>query len=54
MKFRVIYMGTPSFASEVLSFLVKQDAIDIVGVTQPDRLVGRKKNWSIPRLSRRR
>ncbi|NLC41442.1 MAG: methionyl-tRNA formyltransferase [Erysipelothrix sp.] len=44
MKFRVIYMGTPSFASEVLSFLVKQAAIDIVGVvTQPDRLVGRKK-----------
>lgn len=44
MKSRIIYMGTPDFAQEILRHLLAFEDIEIVGVvTQPDRFVGRKK-----------
>lgn len=44
MTYRIIYMGTPFFASEVLKTLLTINEIEIVGVvTQPDRKIGRKK-----------
>lgn len=43
MKKKIVFMGTPFFASEVLKSLVSNDDIEIVAVvTQPDRKVGRK------------
>jgi len=45
----VIFMGTPDYASEILSALVKDDAINVVAVyTQPDKPVGRKKVMTPP------
>jgi methionyl-tRNA formyltransferase len=39
---RVVFMGTPDFAAEALSTLLKFDAADVIGVyTQPDRPCGR-------------
>ena len=39
---RVVFMGTPDFAAEALSVLLKFDAADVVAVyTQPDRPCGR-------------
>ncbi|BDQ34095.1 methionyl-tRNA formyltransferase [Pseudodesulfovibrio portus] len=39
---RVVFMGTPDFAAEALTILLKFDAADVVGVyTQPDRPCGR-------------
>ncbi|WP_338668586.1 methionyl-tRNA formyltransferase [Pseudodesulfovibrio methanolicus] len=39
---RVVFMGTPDFAAEALSILLKFDAAHVVGVyTQPDRPCGR-------------
>ncbi|WP_319582915.1 methionyl-tRNA formyltransferase [uncultured Pseudodesulfovibrio sp.] len=39
---RVVFMGTPDFAAEALSTLLKFDAADVVAVyTQPDRPCGR-------------
>lgn len=44
MKFSVIFMGTPYFASEVLDHLIKREDLDVKAVvTQPDRVVGRKR-----------
>lgn len=41
---KVIFMGTPQFAVEVLAGLIKEADIEIVAVvTQPDRPVGRKR-----------
>ena len=38
----VVFMGTPDFAVPVLEMLIKN--VNVVGVvTQPDKLVGRKK-----------
>lgn len=43
MKDRIIFMGTPDFASFILERLVEQK-VNIIGVvTQPDKAVGRKK-----------
>jgi len=40
---RVIFMGTPPYADEILKTLLLQDDIEIAGVyTQPDKPVGRK------------
>lgn len=39
---RVLFMGTPEYATEILKALVRADDIEIVGVyTQPDKPVGR-------------
>ncbi len=43
MKYKVIYMGTPHFAKEILEELLSIEALDIVCVvTQSDKKVGRK------------
>ena len=44
MKKRIVFMGTPDYAKDILKTLVQNNQYDIVAVfTQPDRLVGRKK-----------
>lgn len=41
---RVVFMGTPSYADEILKKLISQNDIEIVAVyTQPDKPVGRKR-----------
>ena len=41
---RIVFLGTPEFAGEVLKGLIESKQYDIVGVvTQPDKIVGRKK-----------
>ena len=45
----VIFMGTPDYASEILSALVTDSEINVVAVyTQPDKPVGRKKVMTPP------
>lgn len=45
----VIFMGTPDYASEILTALVADDEINVVAVyTQPDKPVGRKKVMTPP------
>ncbi len=45
----VIFMGTPDYASEILSALVADNEINVVAVyTQPDKPVGRKKVMTPP------
>ncbi len=45
----VIFMGTPDYASEILSALVADKEINVVAVyTQPDKPVGRKKVMTPP------
>ena len=40
---RVIFMGTPDYAAEILEALIVADDVDVVAVyTQPDKPVGRK------------
>ncbi len=40
---RVIFMGTPDYAAEILEALIAADDVDVVAVyTQPDKPVGRK------------
>ncbi|MBN2815045.1 MAG: methionyl-tRNA formyltransferase [Campylobacterales bacterium] len=40
----VVFMGTPEYASEILSGLIAEPTINVVAVyTQPDKPVGRKK-----------
>ena len=46
---KVIFMGTPDYASEILSALVADEEINVVAVyTQPDKPVGRKKVMTPP------
>jgi methionyl-tRNA formyltransferase len=48
MNERIVFMGTASFSKEVLEMLIENN-YNIVGVvTQPDRLVGRKKVLTMP------
>ncbi len=43
MKKKVVFMGTPIFAAEILETLVQLEYIEVVGVvSQPDKKVGRK------------
>ncbi|MDQ1298896.1 MAG: methionyl-tRNA formyltransferase [Campylobacterota bacterium] len=40
---RIIFMGTPEYAADILETLIKESAVEIVAVyTQPDKPVGRK------------
>ena len=41
MKPKVIFMGTPDFAVNILDVLIKNTDVVLV-VTQPDKVVGRK------------
>jgi methionyl-tRNA formyltransferase len=46
---KVIFMGTPDYASRILERLIATDGIDIVAAyTQPDKPVGRKKVTTPP------
>jgi len=46
---KIIFMGTPDYAKEILKTLVKTDNMDVVAVyTQPDKPVGRKKIMTPP------
>ncbi len=46
---KIVYMGTPRYAEEILSTLIEAEDIDVTLVlTQPDRPVGRKKVLTPP------
>jgi methionyl-tRNA formyltransferase len=46
---KVIFMGTPDYADEILKALIEDDDIEVVAVyTQPDKPVGRKKVLTAP------
>jgi len=49
MKHKIVYMGTPHYAREILESLIQADDMDVMLVlTQPDRPVGRKKILTPP------
>ncbi|AKF24500.1 methionyl-tRNA formyltransferase [Sulfurovum lithotrophicum] len=49
MKYKIVYMGTPHYAREILKTLIDAEDMDVVLVlTQPDRPVGRKKVMTPP------
>ncbi len=46
---RIVYMGTPNYAKEILDKLIKADDMEVVLVlTQPDKPVGRKRVLTPP------
>lgn len=46
---RIIYMGTPTYAKEILASIIKTNRYEVALVlTQPDRPVGRKKTLTPP------
>lgn len=46
---KIIFMGTPEYASEILKTIIKQDNMEVVAVfTQEDKPVGRKKILTPP------
>lgn len=47
MTCRAIFMGTPDFAVPTLEVLVEL-GFDVLVVTQPDKKVGRKREWTAP------
>ena len=48
-KTKIVYMGTPHYAREILASLIEADDMEVVLVlTQPDRPVGRKKVLTPP------
>jgi len=49
MKKKIVYMGTPHYAEEILRTLIEADDMDVgLVLTQPDRPVGRKKVMTPP------
>ena len=49
MKYKIVYMGTPHYAREILDTLIQAEDMDVSLVfTQPDRPVGRKKVLTAP------
>ncbi len=49
MKNKIVYMGTPHYAKEILGALVSAEDMDVsLVLTQPDRPVGRKKILTPP------
>lgn len=49
MKTKIVYMGTPHYAKEILNTLIEAEDMDVLLVlTQPDRPVGRKKVLTPP------
>jgi methionyl-tRNA formyltransferase len=49
MKYKIVYMGTPHYASEILNTLIEAEDMEVTLVlTQPDRPVGRKKVLTPP------
>ncbi len=48
-KKRVLFMGTPSYATTILKALIERDDFDLVAlITQPDKPVGRKQILTPP------
>ena len=48
-KYKIVYMGTPHYAKEILNTLMQADDMDVsLVLTQPDRPVGRKKVLTPP------
>jgi methionyl-tRNA formyltransferase len=51
MKKRVIFMGTPHYAAQILKTLIKADDIELAAVfTQPDKKVGRGQVLTYPNV----
>ena len=49
MKYKIVYMGTPHYAKEILNTLIEAEEMDVsLVLTQPDRPVGRKKVLTPP------
>ncbi|MDM5271102.1 methionyl-tRNA formyltransferase [Sulfurovum sp. zt1-1] len=49
MSYKIVYMGTPHYAKEILATLIDADDMDVsLVLTQPDRPVGRKKILTPP------
>ncbi len=49
MKRKIVYMGTPHYAKEILSALIEAEDMEVsLVLTQPDRPVGRKKVLTPP------
>ena len=49
MKYKIVYMGTPNYAKEILETLIKATDMEVsLVLTQPDRPVGRKKVLTAP------
>ena len=49
MKYKIVYMGTPHYAKEILETLIQADDMEVsLVLTQPDRPVGRKKVLTPP------
>jgi len=49
MKHKIVYMGTPYYAREILSTLIEAEDMEVsLVLTQPDRPVGRKKILTPP------
>ena len=49
MKNKIVYMGTPHYAREILESLIKAEDMEVsLVLTQPDRPVGRKKVLTPP------
>jgi len=49
VKTKIVYMGTPHYAREILATLLKAEDMDVrLVLTQPDRPVGRKKVLTPP------
>jgi methionyl-tRNA formyltransferase len=48
-KYKIVYMGTPHYAREILESLIQSDDMEVsLVLTQPDRPVGRKKVLTPP------
>jgi methionyl-tRNA formyltransferase len=49
MKYKIVYMGTPHYAREILNTLIIAEDVEVsLVLTQPDRPVGRKKVLTPP------
>lgn len=49
MKYKIVYMGTPHYAKEILDTLIHAEDMEVsLVLTQPDRPVGRKKVLTSP------
>ena len=49
MKYKIVYMGTPHYAREILNVLIEAEDMEVsLVLTQPDRPVGRKKVLTAP------
>jgi len=49
MRYKIVYMGTPHYAREILATLIEAEEMEVgLVLTQPDRPVGRKKVLTPP------